>query len=520
MDAQPGQRPPAGPASRRSERLKCHLPEGLRSWGWSVQLYALRSAASWGVGDLGDLRRLATWSSGDLGAGTLLLNPLHAPLPLPRQEPSPYYPSSRRFRNPLYIGIDQVPGWERLATELEAVARAGRDLNSSRQIDRDQAFVLKMRALERLWAAFPGSEEFGRYRREGGQNLADYATFCAISEVEGGPWRRWPAGLGHPRSQTVAEFAGRRPERVGFHAWLQWLLDEQLGRAGGEIGLVADLAIGVDPAGADAWAEQDFLLRGFTIGAPPDPFQRAGQNWELAAFDPWRLRAAGHEPLREVLRAGFRHAAGLRIDHVMGFWRLFLIPEGAGPAEGAYLRQGGGELLDILAAESRQARAFVVGEDLGTVERRMRRELARRCILGYRLVWFERRGPESYPALSLASVGTHDLPTIAGVWSGTDGEPPFRERLRRVARVPDGAAVEEAAAAVYAALAASPSMMVGASLEDALAVHERPNLPGTTSEQRPNWSLALPLTLEEIEADPRPRDLAERLEQWRRGPSP
>jgi 4-alpha-glucanotransferase len=513
MDVRPGWTPPQSAPREAAAPVSCYLPRDLRAWGWSVQLYALRSRASWGIGDLGDLRRLAAWSRQTSDAGMVLVNPLHAPLPLLPLEPSPYYPSSRRFRNPLYIRVEEVPGWSDAAAELEPLARAGQELNRHRHIDRDRVLELKLRALERLWAAFPGSEDFDRYRDEGGRSLADYSTFCAIAEAEGAPWPLWPAPLRHPRNEAVAGFAHKAPERVGFHAWLQWLLDEQLGQAGRELGLVADLAIGVDPAGADAWAEQDLLLPGFTIGAPPDTFNRAGQNWQLAAFDPWRMRAGGHSPLREVLRAGFRHAAGLRMDHVMGLWRLYLIPHGAGADQGAYLAQGAAEALDLLAAESRRAQAFVVGEDLGTVERLVRRELTRRNILGYRLLWFERRRPESYPARSLASVSTHDLPTLPGAWSGADGEAIFRSRLQRVAGLADNAPLERAVESAYAALAASASMLVGASLEDALSVVERPNLPGTTAGERRNWSLALPLTLEEIEADPRPAALARVLER-------
>jgi 4-alpha-glucanotransferase len=489
---------------------RCYFPEELRAWGWAAQLYAVRSRSSWGFGDLADLRELARWSSG-LGASILLLNPLHASTPIPPQEPSPYYPSSRRFRSPLYIRVEEVPGAERLGGRLAALAEAGRALNSSRVIDRDRVLKLKMAALEEVFTAkSAGFEEFERYRELEGDGLEAYATFCVISEAVREPWQTWPEELRHPASPAVAEFRNANARRVRFHQWLQWQLDVQLREAAGGIGLVHDLAIGVHPSGADTWLWQEQFGHGMRVGAPPDPFNAAGQDWGLPPFDPWRLRAAAYEPFIQTIRAAFRHGAGLRIDHVMGLFRLFWIPAGTGPAHGVYVQYPFTDLLDILALESWRARSFVVGEDLGTVEDRVREQMAARRIIAYHLLWFEDRPPETYRLDAMAALTTHDLPTLAGVWEGSDSDPAVRERLRRFTGAGDDSPTEMVAEAAHRALAAAPSRLVTATLEDAVGVPERPNRPGTTTEW-PNWSLALPLSLEELEADPRPARLAAAL---------
>jgi 4-alpha-glucanotransferase len=485
---------------------RCHLPADLRAWGWAAQLYAVRSLRSWGFGDLGDLRGLARWAA-ELGAQHLMVNPLDAALPLLPQEPSPYYPSSRRYRNPLYIRVEEVPGAARLGERLQRLARAGRDLNRQRLIDRDRVFHLKMRALEELFMAAGPCEEFDCFRETEGKSLTDYATFCALSDVYGSPWQSWPVEVRHPDSPAVRRFRVARRCRIAFHEWLQWLLDRQLAAAAREIGLVHDLPVGVQAQGADAWAWQDTFANGMSVGAPPDPFNQAGQDWAVPPIDPWRLRAAGYEPFIQTVRAAFRHGIGLRIDHVMGLFRLFWIPQGMGPANGVYVRYPYRELLDILALESQRAGAFVVGEDLGTVEDVVREEMAARRVLSYKLLWFEDRPPAEYPPESMAALSTHDLPTLAGIWEGSDPDQSVRERLIGHTGVSEGRPTEEVAEAAYRALASSPSQLVAVSLEDALGVAERPNKPGTTVEW-PNWSLALPLTLEELGKDPRPARMA------------
>ncbi|HLM64465.1 MAG TPA: 4-alpha-glucanotransferase [Acidimicrobiales bacterium] len=486
----------------------CHLPPHLRAWMLTVQLPACRSAGSWGVGDAADLARIGAWA-GSRGAGMVAVNPLHAPLPLDPVEPSPYYPSSRRWRNPLYIRIDQVPGASDDPIVAELAEQAHR-LNDDRVIDRDRAWALKRRALERLWERRGRDPGFARWRVEGGRDIDDYATFCALAEHHGGGWSGWPEEHRHPGSREVATFAARRAERVSFWAWLQYLLDQQLRRAGEALPLLTDLAIGVDPDGADAWMLQDLLALGTRVGAPPDVFNRAGQDWGLPPFVPWKLREAAYEPLARLWRAALGGGGGgVRIDHVMGLFRLYWLPPGIGATDGAYVRYRGDELLAVLAVESVRAGAVVVGEDLGTVEPTVRTVLADANVLAYKLVWFEDEPPEQYPAQALAGVTTHDLPTIAGAWTGADDEDQraagvepdpsamddLRRRLRDVSGRPADAPLEDVIVDVHARLAAGPCSLVAATIEDGLAVPERPNLPGTTSE-RPNWSFGLPVSLE------------------------
>lgn len=486
----------------------CFLPPGLRWGGWAVQLYSARSGQSWGIGDLQDLKRLGSWSRDVLKNGFVLLNPLSAPAPVTPQESSPYFPSSRRFLNPLYLAVEKVPGAEALGAELDPIARAGRDMNRDRRIDRDCVWRLKRRALEKIWkhAGPHDSDEM-----DAGSALTSFARYCTIAEIHGSNWRQWPSPLRHPDTTSVADFAQAHEDRVNFYRWLQINLDRQLADAADQFPLVRDLPVGVNPAGADAWAWQDSVAVDASVGAPPDPFNAAGQSWGLAPFIPHRLRETGYAPFIETLRAVFRHSRGLRIDHIMSLFRLFWIPAGLGPQAGAYVRYPARDLLAILALESHRAGAIVVGEDLGTVEPGVRERLAARNVLSYRLLWFETSVPESYPAMSLASVTTHDLPTIAGVWTGHDFKEQqdlglqvneeehiaLRARLRKLTGLSDSSSTEAVTTATYARLASCPSMLVTATLEDAAGVRERPNVPGTLTE-RANWSLALPQSLEEL----------------------
>ena len=309
---------------------RCHLPPGLRTWGWAAQLYALRSQGSWGIGDLADLRRLGHWSKG-LGACMVLLNPLHAPLPS-HPQPSPYYPSSRCFRNPIYLRVEEIPGAGELtaaqgnAVDLDRLAAEGRALNAGRIIDRGRVWKLKLTALEALFERFErsdGDRAFDRFVAAGGQPLARYALHCALDETRDGTWPSWPADLRNPDSPEVARFGAEHAGRVRFHQWLQWCTEVQLEAAGETIDLVSDMAIGTDPAGADAWLWQDTLALDVRVGSPPDDFNRKGQDWGLPPFIPHRLRAAAYEPFIRMLQTGFRGAGGLRFDHVMGLFRLY-----------------------------------------------------------------------------------------------------------------------------------------------------------------------------------------------------
>jgi 4-alpha-glucanotransferase len=511
----------------------CHLPEGLRTWGWAIQLPSVRSSASWGVGDLADLRRLGAWSAAELGAGMVLVNPLGAASPVVPLEPSPYYPSSRCYRNPLYLRVEEVPGAGELGCDLEPLAAAGRALNTDRHVHRDRVFELKMAALERLWARRREEDGLRRYCEEQGELLTRFATFCALGERHGAGFRSWAPELRRPGTGAVLRFATDHADRIGFHQWVQWLIDVQLARASTPLRVVHDLPIGVDPGGADAWSWQDLLAIDVSVGAPPDRYVAHGQDWGLPPLIPDRLRAAGYEPFVRTIRAALRHAGGLRIDHVMGLFRLFWVPPGAPPAAGTFVRYPAGDLLGILALESHRAGAVVVGEDLGTVEAGVREVLAAHRVLSYRLLWFETDPPATYPRLSLAAVTTHDLPTIAGLWGGADiraqaalglepniaGLDAIRARLSAMTGVPEDAPVAEVVLRTHEVLAEAPSVMVTATLDDALGVEERPNMPATTNAVRPNWSIALPASLEAIETDARVRAIA-RVLRRRDRPAP
>ena len=492
---------------------RCVLPpEG--EWGWAAQLYAARSAESWGMGDLADLRRLARWSAGQ-EARLLLLNPLSAATPGEPQQSSPYYPSSRRFLNPLYLRVEEVPGASLATREVEPLSAAGRRLNDERLIDRNAVFQLKQQALQTIWERWSPSAAFERYCVQQGDPLRQFASFCVLAEQFGQDWRQWPAEYQRAEGPAVGRFADERRSRVRYHQWLQWLLDAQLARAAREIALVQDLSIGVDPGGADAWAWRDLLAEGCSVGAPPDLYNTQGQDWGLPPFVPHKLRAAGYGPFVQTLRAALRHAGGLRIDHALGLFRLFWVPNGFGAARGTFVRYRADELLAIVALESVRAEAFVVGEDLGTVEEGVREQLAEHQVLSYRVLWFEDDPPSTYPRLSMAAATTHDLPTVAGLWSGHDlaaqhalGLAPndaalkeVRNKLASLADLDETARMDTVIEATYRLLSTSHSMLATASLDDALAVTERPNMPNTI-DQWPNWSLALPGGIEALETSP------------------
>jgi 4-alpha-glucanotransferase len=502
---------------------RCWLPEGWRAWGWTVQLYATRSRQSWGIGDLADLRAVREWAE-SAGAGFLLVNPLHAVAPTTPQEASPYLPATRRFRNPLYLRVEEAP---------ESRAERGRALGAGRLIDRDAVWRLKRDALEQLYRGGGADDpEFARWRDAQGSALQEFALWCALADEHGPDWRAWDADLHDPRGPAAAAAVERYGERVRFHAWLQWLLDVQLRSATGDLTVIQDLPIGVDGGGADAWAWQHTLAGGVSVGAPPDLFNQAGQDWGSPPLTPWRLRAAEYQPFIESVRATMAGAGGIRIDHVMGLFRLWWVPAGVGPADGAYVRYPSEEMLDIVALESHRARAIVVGEDLGTVEPGVREALDAHDILSYRLLWFEQDDPEEWPAKSMAAVTTHDLPTVAGLWSGADvteqaryldvpraelerGRDELLGRLKS-ADLPSSAPPAQAVEAAHRLLARAPSVLLAATLEDAVAEEQRPNLPGVV--ERPNWCLSLPVTVEDLPAHPTAAAVAQTLDAAVRSP--
>jgi 4-alpha-glucanotransferase len=314
---------------------------------------------------------------------------------------------------------------------------------------------------------------------------------------------------------------------------VQYQLDRQLARAAAVLPVMQDLPIGFDADGADAWSFQDVLAEGISVGAPPDEFNTRGQNWGLPPFVPNLLRADGYEPFIQTIRASLRHAAGLRIDHVMGLFRLFWIPAGKEPAAGAYVRLPSDDLLAIVALESQRARAVIVGEDLGTVEEATRHALAEKLILSYRLVWFEKRPPSTFPELSLSAITTHDLPTVAGLWSGSDleaqrqlqlapneaGTQEIQDRIAKMTKAVRRTPASTVIARLHAQLATAPSRLLTATLEDAEGVEERPNMPATTN-QWPNWSIALPMPIERLKRSKLARAIARALNRNQRPPVP
>jgi 4-alpha-glucanotransferase len=363
-------------------------------------------------------------------------------------------------------------------------------------------FRLKSPALEAIFRAAPDSRGLAAWTRGKGQALRDFALYNALAEAHGPAWRSWPNGLTHPRGKGLEGERQRLATRVAFHVWQQFHLDRQMARAAREIGLITDVPVGFASDSFDAWRWQDLLAPNMRVGAPPDEFFPDGQDWGFPPFDPWKLRRAQYEPFVEAVRSAAVHAAGIRLDHVMSLFRLFWIPSDSQPGAGAYVRYPATDLLGLLAAESRRARAFVIGEDLGLVEPEVRTRLRRRGALSYRLLWFEGPTPDQWPKNAVAAVGTHDLPTVAGIWNYTEPDQRqhrLRHRLVEVTHAPDGISAIDIAVSAYSALAASPTRVVLASLEDALGVSERPNVPGTTTEF-PNWRLSLPTPLEEVES--------------------
>jgi 4-alpha-glucanotransferase len=514
--------------ARRETRLivaprSCYLPSDYEAWGWAIQLYAARSRGSWGIGDLADLRRLGSWARRD-GASIALVNPLASATPVVPQQASPYFPSSRRFRNPLYLRPEDIDGAREVA-DLPALAARARTLNRTRIIERDRVYEWKLAAFEKIWSRVRRrrDERFGAYLTEQGSALNEYATFCALAERFDGGWHSWPAAYRRPDAAGVRRLSQDRDfaARVRFHAWLQYQADRQLARAGRVLPLMQDLPIGFDADGADAWAFQDVLADGLSVGAPPDEFNTRGQNWGLPPFIPHLLRDAAYEPFVQTIRACLRHAGGLRIDHVMGLFRLFWIPREMEPKDGAYVTNAADDLLAIVALESQRAKAVIVGEDLGTVEEDARRQLMARQMLSYRLVWFEEAPPARFPEQALAAVTTHDLPTVAGLWTGSDldaqkrlhlspneqGTLEMRARVRQLTRASTGTPVESVIAQLHEALALTPARIVTATLEDAMAVEERPNMPATMHEW-PNWSLALPQPIETLMKAPLAKRIA------------
>jgi len=569
----------AGASHRRGEMLliiaprRVYLPEVLRQrrlWGLNLQLYALASQRNWGMGDCADLQVLVE-GAGRWRADIIGLNPLHHLGPYLEDSISPYYPTSRCFLEPLYLALEQVPelthspeAQDLLASREVQAELAG--LRQGRQVNYPQVAQLKQRFIPLLWAAFvkqhgwpeapqtPRGEEFAAFLRKQGEPLWSFATFLALADHwrQRGhtyrQWQDWPAAYHEPHSPAVRTFQEEHQREIFEHAYTQWLLQTQLAatqrlaqQQGLAVGLYLDLAVGVNPGGFDTWRHQELFAREVDIGAPPDDFSPLGQNWHLVPLVPQAWRAQGYRYFFDVLRHNCLPGGALRLDHVMGLFRLYWIPRGADAAQGAYVRYPAEELLKILALISVRQQTAVVGEDLGTVEPKVRERLAAMGVFSTRLFYFERqddgawRPPDQYPEAALAATTTHDLPTLAGFWQGRDIQvrrdlhllPDAETANRSLAQrqqsktailtllsqngeftadaIPALAAQAELPPAVkwgiIAHLAATPCRLILLNLEDIFGWLEQQNLPGTKDEY-PNWRLKLPLSLEELALAP------------------
>jgi 4-alpha-glucanotransferase len=530
-----------------------------KSWGISLQLYGVRSQRNWGVGDFTDLRETVRWAT-KRGANVIGLNPLHATFSAAPEIYNPYASNSRLFLNPLYLDVAAITDlhntWNDEGSETKLIAACD-PLRDCNLVDYATASGTKQEVLQRAFAYFrtairenphqPRASEFRRFCAEKGTSLRNFGLFESLAEVQGSyDWKSWPASLRDPASPAVEAFARTHGDRVMYFQYLQWQAHYQLAAAsahardeGMAIGLFGDLALGSDPDGFDVWNHQKIFAHKIHIGVPPDQFNKRGQEWGIAPLDPRALRVTGYEYFSTLLSANMQHFGALRVDHIMGIQRLFLIPAGAPPEEGTYLQYPREELLAILALESHRHRCTIIGEDLGTVPDDFRPRMSDANVLSYRVLYFERnngsfRRPRDYSTLSLACVTTHDLPTLHGFWHlddlelqfelGSLTEEEFRDARTTRARdkelllqaladedliaaeVVSSETIEkpltaELATAIHLYLARSTSMLFMAQMEDLIGEKNQANLPGTTH-QYPNWRRKLSKTLEQISRSP------------------
>jgi len=519
-----------------------------RLWGIAVQLYGVRSSRNWGHGDFTDLLSLVDHAA-DLGASAIGLNPLHALFDDRPTEPSPYFPSSRLFLNPLYIDLEAVPEFP--GTKQTGLNETVAKLRSTNMIAYSAIAAAKLGALKCAYQNFRASgtpdrrDAFERFRQERGAILAKFASFEFLRRKLGVPWPEWPPLWRRPDGGAIAELRQSREGELGYFEFVQWLAHEQLERCralahdrGLSIGLYLDVAVGVRPDGFDAWLDQEALVPGMRIGAPPDLLNRLGQDWGLAAFNPAALQEQGFAPYRRLLQASMRYAGAIRLDHVLGLNRLFLVPAGASPAHGLYVRYPLKALLAVTALASVETACIVIGEDLGTVPKGFRETMMDWGLWGYQVMLFERsrRGEflraSRYRKEALVTFTTHDLPTFRGWWEMCDlverqalglevgdtrrRRQSARQALRRVLRMSAGAPADFAAVAKY--LARTPSRLLMLSMEDLLGVAEQINIPGTV-EGYPNWRRRLPVTLEELIGHERVRAVAAEMRRAGRSPA-
>jgi 4-alpha-glucanotransferase len=537
-------------------------------FGIAAQLYSLRRKGDGGIGDFSALADLARRAAAR-GADAIAVSPVHALFAAQLDRFSPYAPSSRLFLNALHADPVAIFGPQPVQGVIDALGIAPelKHLEQLELVDWPAAGRARQMLLRGLYDELKrgilgktsrsiAGRDFADFKRTGGEALDDHARFEAIHAHQlnhGGPWqwRQWPGGLDDARSDAVREFAAQYADEADFHLFKQWIADRGLAKtqaiakaAGMAIGLVSDLAVGTDGAGSHAWSRRHDFLVGLSVGAPPDEINLKGQSWGLTTFSPRALTQHGYQPFLEMLGAALRHAGGLRMDHVLGLNRLWLVPEGASATEGAYLKYPLRDLLRLIALESVRHRAVIIGEDLGTVPEGFRDTLAESGLLGMQVLWFERelglfRDPARWSADAVATTSTHDVPTVAGWWKEHDIDWRLRvghlasasevaERARRVderralwaachhADLTQGEppAATEPKAAVDAALrfvARTPSRLAMVPIEDLCGLDEQPNLPGTVDEH-PNWRRRLPQTVGTLFEEP---EVASRLEQLR-----
>lgn len=529
---------------------RCYAPAiftHARVWGIAVQLYTLRSERNWGMGDFGDLRELIDVAA-PLGCAIIGVNPLHALMPGNPRHISPYSPSSRQFLNVLYIAVPEVPEFELSAAARARVAQpefAQRlaQLRASALVDYANVAELKLEVLRLLHATFasrstdePRRRAFAEYCAQRGESLHRHALYDALDihfraqSQDYWGWPSWPEEYRDPRSPAVQAFAQAHASDVEFHTYLQWLAEEQLAAAqrsarerGMTLGLYGDVAVGVNSAGSETWSNPSLYRQQASIGAPPDPLALMGQDWGIPPQDPTELRAQCYAPYAEMLRNNMRHIAALRLDHVMALFRLWWVPRGFKSKDGAYVHYPLTELMSLLALESERNRCFAIGEDLGTVPDEVRDAMQRFDVYHYRVLLFEKerdgtfKAPAVYTPNSLATVTTHDLPTLKGWWEGADIDlrdelglfPTLRSREEtRTARAADRQYLMDAlvshglwrrqaseplpeyspalSRAIHAYLGLSSANVALIQLEDLIGMSDPVNVPGT-SDEHPNW---------------------------------
>ena len=505
---------------------------GTSGWGFASQVYSVRSRDSYGVGDIADLAAVAEWS-GSLGADFLLVNPMHAASPQPPMAPSPYLPVTRRFANPIYIRPENIAEFAGLTPRQRAAIQPQIDTcreanHTADLLERDPVWAVKRDVLEHV-RAVPRSvarqTELEQFVAREGEGLTDFALWCALVDTYGDP-QGWSAEIADVTSAAVASARDELADLVDFHVWCQWILDQQFADAqaraidsGMAVGIVHDLAVGVHPEGSDAWALRAVLAGDIEVGAPPDMYNQVGQNWSQPPWRPDALAEAAYLPFRDMLRTILRHAGGIRVDHVLGLFRLWWIPKGAPANKGTYVRYDHEALLGILALEATLADAVVVGEDLGTLEPWVQEALTERGFLGTTVLWFESepdgrpRDPSHWREVSLASVTVHDLPPSAGYLDGEhvrlrhelglltesfDHEWAEYQRSREIwlsALIEAGLlnepyTTDDIVVALHKFAAKSPAALFAVALVDAVGDKRAQNQPGTDQEY-PNWRVPL-----------------------------